>query len=260
MQRRNKFMVCMVLAAMLCCLGGEALCSDNASRIDPKAEMLIAQLGEQSRQRIGVKIEVFDTMDEVLESGQKIQHAHIRSAAIRRPDRLMMESRGDVSNTTFFKDAALFTILDRDQNAYAQVPAPGSIEEAADLLFENYGLSTPLIDIISSDISSVLLTKVLTCRYLGLHYAGARPCHHIAATQDAIDWQVWLDQEGGLLLRKIVITYKLVPGQPQYSATLERFELAPDLPDETFAFQPPPGAEKIKLVPAKKEKTKKQAR
>ncbi len=57
-------------------------------------------------------------MEQATESGEMIQYAHVRTAVLRRPDRLWMESRGDQVNTTLWYDGTMFTLLDRDKNAY----------------------------------------------------------------------------------------------------------------------------------------------
>jgi len=72
-------------------------------------------------------------------------------------------------------------------------------------------VTTPLADLLSDDLYSVLMKNAVTCRYLGLHYADGIKCHHIAATQKNIDWQIWVDAGDVPQLRKIVITYKQRP-------------------------------------------------
>ncbi len=125
-----------------------------------------------------------------------------------------------------------------------------------DMLVDKYGVTTPLADLLSDDLYSVLIKNAKTCRYLGLHYADGIKCHHIAATQKNIDWQIWVDAGDVPQLRKIVITYKQRPGSPQYIAVLKSFTALPQMPEDTFAFKAPEGAKKISLLPVKK-RTKK---
>jgi hypothetical protein len=46
-----------------------------------------------------------------------------------------------------------------------------------------------------------------------------------------------------------VITYKAMPGQPQYTAVFSDWDLSVSLPDEQFVFTPPDGATKVDLKP-----------
>ena len=79
----------------------------------------------------------------------------------------------------------------------------------------------------------------------GLHQAAGVPCHHLAFSQEDIDWQIWIDAGPQPLPRKIVITYAEEPGAPQYTATIKRWSLDPKFTDELFHFVPPEGATKL---------------
>jgi hypothetical protein len=221
--------------------------------IDPQAETIVQNLNVQKHKNIKVSLEVLDTMDEVLESGQKIQYSHVRKLMLNEPNRFWIESTGDITNTTVWKDDRTFTLLDRDNNVYGQVDAPGTIDETMDMLVDTYGVSTPLADILSDDLFSVLMKNVETCRYLGLHHVEGEKCHHIAATQKEIDWQIWVDTGDAPFVRKIVITYKQQPESPQYVAVLKTVTKLDQVPENTFTFNAPEGAKKIPLLPLEKD-------
>ena len=220
--------------------------------IDPQAEEIMQALNEQKKKVIKASIEIADTMDEVLKTGQKIQYSHIRKLKVSEPKQFWIESTGDITNTTLWKDDKTFTLLDRTNNAYSQVAAPGTIDETMDMLVDKYGVTTPLADLLTDDLYSVLMKNAKTCRYLGLHYTDGIKCHHIAATQKNIDWQIWVDAGDVPQLRKIVITYKQRPGSPQYVAVLKTFKELDQVPEDTFAFKAPEGAQKISFLPVKK--------
>ena len=227
-----------------------------APAIDPQAEKIIKELNAQRKQGIKASAEVFDTMDEVLKTGEKIQYSHVRKLKISEPQQFWIESTGDITNTTIWKDDKTFTLLDRNNNVYGQVAAPGTIDETMDMMVDTYGVSTPLADLLSNDLFSVLMKNAKTCRYLGLHHVEGMKCHHISATQKDIDWQIWVDAGDVPRLRKIVITYKKRPGSPQYIAVLKTFTELNQAPEDTFTFKAPEGAKKIPLLPVK-ERTKK---
>jgi hypothetical protein len=217
--------------------------------IDPEAEKLIRRLSERSKNTKHFTFSVIDTIDEIQENGQQLQFSHARTATVSRPDRLKVITTGDFSNRSIWKDEKTFTILDRDENVYARVKSPGTIEETIDFLLERYGALTPLADLLSEDIYSVLTDRALEIRYIGLHHAAGIKCHHLAGTQEDLDWQIWIDSGDEPRFRKLVITYKLLPGQPQYSAVLREFKVIPAPDGDAFKFEPPPGAEQIKFMP-----------
>lgn len=45
-------------------------------------------------------------------------------------------------------------------------------------------------------------------------------CHHFAFVEQDIDWQIWIEDGTQWVPRKLVITYKTLPGAPQSTAVL----------------------------------------
>ena len=125
--------------------------------IDPQAEKILQNLTLQKHKNLNASFEVFDTMEEVLESGQKIQYSHVRKVILNEPKRLWIESTGDITNTTIWKDDRTVTLLDRDNNVYGQAEALGTIDETMDMMIDTYGVFTPLADLLSDDLFSVLM-------------------------------------------------------------------------------------------------------
>jgi hypothetical protein len=242
---RVRFVLVSVLALTSCSVNAET----NTTRqpLDPKATELLTKWISARNSPGNFRVEILDTIDRVEESGRKLQYGHRRRAVVGRPDRLRIESTGDLRNRTFIKDGTHITIVDRDHGVYVRAPDPGTIDEMLDVLQSRYGVNVPLADLISREDSESLLTHVATAEYVGLHRVGEHSCHHLAFTQDTVDWQVWLDAGEHPRLRKLVITYKLEEGQPQYTLTVRKFELLDDAPDSIFAFTPTPELKEIEL-------------
>jgi len=222
---------------------------DQAASQDPR--QLLQRAGDYLRQQKKFRIEAVETVDEVLEGGQKIQVTNRRKVALRRPNRFYAEASGDTANRTFWYDGATITLLDREPNVYGTTSAPKTVDAMLDFVMQRYGIQIPLADLFYEKPAEILAEKVKTGKYLGIHQVGEWKCHHLAFTQDDLDWQIWLQTGDEPLLRKIVITYKTRPAQPQYSAVIQSWDLAADLPDSTFKFTPPQGAMKIEILPLK---------
>jgi hypothetical protein len=255
-----KYMLQMVMVSIFFVVLANGACWGQskaaAPSIDPQAEKIMQAMNAQKKKDVKANLEIVDTMDEISEAGQMIQYSHVRKLVISEPKRFWIESTGDITNTTIWKDDTTFTLLDRSANAYAQAPAPGTIDETMDMLLDTYGVTTPLADLLSDNLYAVLMKNVKTCRYLGLHYADGMKCHHIAATQKDIDWQIWINAGDTARIRKIIITYKQKPGAPQYTALLKSFNEVSQLPENTFTFKAPEKANKIPLLPVKKRSKK----
>ena len=78
------------------------------------------------------------------------------------------------------------------------------------------------------------------------------PVDQIAARLKEVDVQLWVDQGAIPLLRRVVITYRNDPGQPQFRADFLDWNLRPETVDADFTLTPPAGAEEILfLAPVK---------
>jgi len=228
---------------------GSAEEAEPEPAIDPQARELVQRMSNALAQLEHFDLLVADTIDDVLDTGQKIQYTHIRSATVSRPDKLKIEVKGDITNRVWWKDGKTVTMLDTANNVYGQIDDPGTIEQLVDLLSERYGVQSPLADLFSPDLEEIMADGMQTGEYLGIHLAGRTECHHLAFTDENIDWQVWIDTGEKALPRKLLITYKQLPGQPQYTAMVERIEELSEVADDVFAFEPPEGAEKVKVQP-----------
>jgi hypothetical protein len=88
---------------------------------------------------------------------------------------------------------------------------------------------------------------VQTGTYYGLAPVLGYSCHHLAFTQENIDWQVWIQDGPQPLIRKFVITHKNEPGAPEFSAVITQWNLTDRIADSDFVFEPPAGALKIPM-------------
>jgi hypothetical protein len=70
-------------------------------------------------------------------------------------------------------------------------------------------------------------------------------CDQLAFRNAEKGLQLWVPKTGAPLPRRIVITYERARGRPQFRADLRDWDLAPQLPDSLFVFEPEPGAERI---------------
>jgi hypothetical protein len=218
--------------------------------IDPEADTVLHQLSDHNKQVKSAITRLTDTIDDVQPDGRKLQFAHVRELTVVRPDKLKLETTGDVTSRTLWKDGKTLTVLERDKNVYAQIPDPGTIIQAIDLLQEKYNMSVPAADLLSGDVYKTMTEGSEAISYVGLGYVGEEKCHHLAFTRDNIDWQMWITVGDKPSLRKMVITYKHLPGQPQYTMQVQKVDYAPRINDAVFAAQIPKGADKIEFQPA----------
>jgi hypothetical protein len=71
------------------------------------------------------------------------------------------------------------------------------------------------------------------------------PTDHLAVRTSDVDLQLWIAKGAEPLPRRVVITYKNDPGQPQFRADLYDWKIAPRFDAKSFTFGPPANAEQI---------------
>ncbi len=210
--------------------------------VEDRADELLKEMSAFLAKTPRFALEAEETFDEVYAGAPRIQFTNLRRVAVQRPARFAADATGDTLNRAVWYDGKTLTALDKDDNTYLTVEMPATIDGVLDKLADEYGVVVPLSDILGADAYATLMEGVVYGEYLGIHQAAGVPCHHLAFSQETIDWQIWIDAGEQRLPRKILITYAEEPGAPQYTATIRRWSLEPKFDDTLFQFEAPEGA------------------
>jgi len=213
--------------------------------VEARADQELRRMSEFLAKLPRFALEAEETFDEIEAGEPRRQLTNLRRVAVERPALFAADATGDTLNRAAWYDGARLSIVDKEHNTYATVEAPATIDATLDMLEDNYGVVLPLADLLYSDPYRGLIEGVTYGRYLGLHLAAGVPCHHLAFAQGTIEWQVWIEAGDKPLPRKLVITYVLEEGEPQYSATIRRWNLEPTFAEGLFTFVAPEGAQRI---------------
>ncbi len=218
-----------------------------AAAVDAGAvlERMASFLAGQKRFSFSVDFE-YDT---VQADGQKLEFGETRRIALRRPDRLRIDGvRRTGERRGLIYDGQQLTAFDLDDDVYATVARTGSIDDAIDYVVDDLQIRTPLAELLTTRLSEVVADAAEIAEWIEEASIGGVRCDHVAARNPETDVQAWV-QTGELpLLRRLVITYKQAPGQPQFRATFSSWNLEADLPDSLFAFKPADGAQRVPFV------------
>jgi hypothetical protein len=219
--------------------------------VEPRVEELMKAMSTLLAKTPRLALEAEETLDEVYAGAPRIQLTNIRRAAIERPARFASDATGDTLNRSSWYDGKTVTALQKEDNTYLTVEMPATIDATLDKLADDYGIVVPLSDFLYADPYAILMEGVVYGEYRGIHLAAGVACHHLAFSQENIDWQLWIDAGPQPLPRKLVITYAEEPGSPQYTAVFKRWNLEPKFTDELFHFVAPEGATSLSTtVPA----------
>lgn len=232
---------------------------DVKGAIEPEANELLRRMSDYltEAQFFSVKAEVWQ--DVQLNSGQEVEAGRTIDLQVRRPNRFHTEVRSTRRNRSLNYDGKSITLLDRVQNFYGSIPAPGTLDEAVDVASERFGITLPLEDIIVSNPYQSAMGKVTSGILLGPVTVLGVPCEHLAFSLENVDWQIWIEDGARPVPRKIVITYKDEEGSPKYTAILSNWDFETKLPDFLFKFEPPAGAKEITVAEIKSKDEAKKA-
>ena len=189
------------------------------------------------------------TYDNVLVTGEKVQYSAYQAIVAQRPDRLFVDYVGDLKVNQTFYDGETITMLDPDAGLYVTEDALPTIDELVLDLEERKGLSIPLSTLVLSDPLARISNSINSSTYLGTSYVNRVPAHHLLLTTDDKDFQIWLSEDENPLVQKILITYKALSGQPQYTAVFGKWDFDPEVNDNAFTFAPADDDRQVDLLP-----------
>lgn len=145
-------------AAAFYVLGALALSATAPSQVwaqtqavDPAAVQILKKTTDYLGGLQQFSVDTLNILEEVLDSGQKIQVSVAASVVLQRPNKLRAERKGDLIDQSWYYDGKTLTLYNSSANYYASEPAPGSIEETLDFARESLGLIIPAADLVYRD-------------------------------------------------------------------------------------------------------------
>jgi hypothetical protein len=193
--------------------------------------------------------------DVVQDSGQKIEFGEVRAITLRRPDRARIDTtRRDGTRRGLLFDGKQLAAFDVDEKVYATVDKAGTTDTALDYFKNDLDMRLPLSELLSTDLPQKLSGALGSARLVGEETLNGVATDHVALRGDTADLQLWIARTGDPLPQRLVITYRLAEGQPQFEADFSNWNLAPDVPDSVFTFTPAEGAEQIPFLVPRSEK------
>ena len=230
-------------------LGAGCVTAQEQTNISPRAESVLRSACEFLAQTPTFSLSAEIWREHVNEAGQKIQFSRTMTMDVKRPDGLRLEISSPLSARGFWYDGKTLTILDHKHNWYSTADMPTTLDKTLDAAHDRFGIDMPLIDLAVSDPYTNATAKVQGGRYFGISPVLGVPCHHLAFTQENVDWQVWIEDGPQPLIRKFVITYKKEDGAPEFTALITRWNMTDRIADSNFVFEQPKGASKIEMRP-----------
>ena len=186
------------------------------------------------------------TSEEVLTTGQKIQHGGVVDYSVRRPNALRIESNSDQQSRIVVYDGTTLTLFSPRIGYWASFPAAGTIRDMLISARDHLGLELPISDLFDWGNDPAVLTRVNSAISVGPEQIAGQTCQQYAMRQVNVDWQIWIREGAQALPCKVVITTTDDPSMPQFSAVFN-WRLDATFAADTFSFTPPEGARRIQF-------------
>jgi len=183
--------------------------------------------------------------------GEPLHIFHTIKVTVHRPNELLVEGNGDDGSTKLAFDGKTAIVYSAAQNKYASIPVPeGTIEGMMKEAVGRLGIDFPLADFLSEAPNKAFLTGVTSGRVVGTVTIDGAPYDHLFFSQPpGIELELWLSKDEKSLPRRLIVTYRSLPGAPEFIALFSdwNFDIHPT--DAEFTFQPPAGAQQVALKP-----------
>lgn len=216
-----------------------------SSEIEPATMAIVQRMAERivGADRFAVGGEI--AWSTVQADGQSIEFGATRELEMQRPDRLLVNvDLREGGKRRLLYDGKQIALQDPDQKVYATSPMTGPVVDMVAFVSTRLGVPLALAEFLSPDLPKLLADHVTSARNVGVETLDGVRCAHVALVNDVGGIQLWIAQDDSLP-RQIVITYMHEKGNPQFRARFSKWDLAPQVSDATFEFDPPKDFEKI---------------
>jgi hypothetical protein len=216
----------------------------NDAAVDERAIAALATMTDFLKTLQTFSIDSKWSKDEIVDTNMKIQKMATNEITVRRPDRFHAQMRSDDRDLDFFYDGKTLTVFSVRQNYYATTAVPPTVARTLDAARARYGIDIPLADFLQMAAGEDFRSSIIGAGYIGTSRIDGVECDHLAIRQAEVDWQVWIEKGQTPVPRRLVVTTKTEPTQPQFIATLT-WNLSPQIDEKQFTFTPPPNASRI---------------
>jgi hypothetical protein len=251
---------CTALVVVLALGATSVLAVDTASvttaaEQDPEAKAILMKMAEFIAKAQALSVTLRSGYDAIQEDGQYIEFGEQRRILLQRPDRLRVETeRSDGEQGLLLFDGKQITASKADDNVYTRVEKPGTVDDTLVYVVRDLQFTVPLARMLHTGFAEQLERKLTAISYVEENTLFDVVTDHLAIRSEDVDMQLWVAQGDEPFPRRIVLTYKNAPGQPQFRGDFTEWSLAPKVAADSFTFTPPEGAEQVPLLARVRQK------
>ena len=224
-------------AGVVLLLGGTSLIAEEQSPKDimKKAFHYIGTMDKYAFDAVVIE-------NETGEDGTLHKYRHDVSVKIDRPGQFRIDTKDDVKDRSNYLNNGVYTMMDHGFAYYGQINAAKTIDGTLDYIFEEYGIRSPLAQLLYSDMHK--RTKFKSSKNFGIVNVDGTECHYVAFSNGARDVHIWVATGDKPLVKAYSIIDKTDEGELRTNTTLY-WKNSSTVSDKDFVFTAPKGATKI---------------
>jgi hypothetical protein len=221
--------------------------------ISKEAAAALIQMGQtlRSSQQFSFKVHTIRVYE--LGNGPPLHIFHTLTVTVSRPNRLLVDSTGDDGTHKLFFDGKALTIFSPEAKKYASIAAPPgatTIDAMLRYVMTRYGVEMPLADFFSEAPNKAFLTGSTEGQVVGTVMIDGAEYLHLAFWQPpGLELELWVEKDARALPRRLIVTYRRLPGQPEFIALFSDWDFGIHPSAAEFEFHPPPGAVEVPMKP-----------
>jgi hypothetical protein len=220
--------------------------STDAERL-ARGRELVKQMCDKLASAQTLSFTIKESTDRVRRDGQKTTSQFTRDIIMRRPDRFHSKQTGDRNAETWY-DGKRITVAMHNEKVFAQARTPETIDGTLDAASKRFGVILPIGDLLYSQPDKHLLVDNMTGGYRGSEKVDGVDCHHLHFAAPAVDWELWLPEQGDPLPKRLKVVQKKQRGEPVSDIVFTAWNLSASASDATFDPKVPEDYEGIALL------------
>ncbi|MFE1598922.1 DUF2092 domain-containing protein [Methylobacterium sp. ID0610] len=231
-----------LLAAFLSGSAVPAAAQDPGPAIEPAALALLRGAGAALAQAQSLSFTATALHDVPNAEGQSVLYTVQSRVALRRPDRLRVDTAGDGAPATFVSDGRTMTLFRPLARTVATAPAPSGIEAVLKAEIAAAGQSQAFADMLLADPGQSLTAGLTRAFVVGRStLVGGVETEVVAFAGPDAQGQIWIGAQDRLP-RQLWVTETGAPGRPRSGVTFSDWRLDPPLDERTFSAADTEGA------------------
>ena len=243
-----------VLLTLTPVFGGSGTAAENkpppAQEIkEERALSLLQGMSSKLAQAQSLEFKVRGLVPFTAPSGQFISLFASSRVVMQRPDKLFVESRGDLFPNDLYFNGKTVTAIGVQKKFYAQREASaGSIDEIIGNIYPGGAVLDLFAEMLVSDPYAALTANLTSAFLVGQSTINGVKANHLAFTGKGLDWEIWISTADNLPVL-MVVSYREGDRQPTFTAQFSDWKLSAPIPAKTFTAAIPKDAIKIEFKP-----------